>query len=196
MTTLIVTGPDNAGKTSIATNFATEYNWIYHKQSVISDPIALTQNMVRTIVRENEYNSQDAPLRIYDRCHYPDDFIYTPVVEGRGSVLALWKPVIEFCLQQLKTIFLYVYASEEVLNLRLQLNGDYYINGNHLRGILKNYQEFINEAPFPIFTIDTTAFPSWLELKGMMETLREEVTGGVKRHGDSYYCTHRLLALN
>jgi NTP pyrophosphatase (non-canonical NTP hydrolase)/GTPase SAR1 family protein len=159
---VIFIGPDGSGKTTIAKKVSeclTPEGFRYHKCNYEQDD---KPNLAQTLLA-SQTNV------IYDRFYYPDDILYSRVqwdkAHPEGPAMDwstdYWKQYTEVLstLCNLNTVFIFLVASEEVLQQRSQAWKDDYIDTNDLHKICTLYSRWRQQMtgrPLIIFDIDSS----------------------------------------
>jgi thymidylate kinase len=150
--TVIVIGPDNSGKSTLAAKLKDSVIGEHHKAIHLDDDDLTFDTVVQEIAGAREREE----IVIWDRWYYPDDMIYNPIVVGRHSKLSPHVKFVEGCLNVMNTMFLFVTADKDDLKARLRQRGDDYITEDMYEQILRNYDTFIQNTNIPYKVINTS----------------------------------------
>lgn len=155
---LLLEGPDFAGKTSIADELKE-----YHRRGILV-PDSKTVNFVKMTFCEDcrlektfDYIRQSAnyDVNVWDRCYFPSDLIYSPIVEHKQSIIATRRWRIEYEMLMAGTVIVFVTADIDTLKKRA-VRGDEYIQATQLADICSAYVEFLASTVLPWRLINTT----------------------------------------
>ena len=175
---VILIGPDKSGKSTIAQELKEAYGWnIYKGLPVPSDKLALQMKLVLHQLEENGN-------LICDRFHYPDDLMYAPIVEGHESILESKRDDIEWALNKYRTLLIYVYADENIIDRRYTSTvGDkhhYYMPIEKIPSLIKAYDAFVEVTKLPVLRVDT----SYVLKSCILDIVKQHINGfkrGVER---------------
>lgn len=124
----IFIGPDGAGKTTLAKKVAKKNNLEYYKFSnKEKDKVAKSYFMLTALGDKSV---------VFDRFYYPDEIIYNNALgkENKDN----WLEIVNL-LTEKEVTWIYVTASEQVLQERVMKRGDDYITSSDITRILKEY---------------------------------------------------------
>lgn len=173
---LILEGPDGAGKTSIVKGLKELHSW----GSLV--PQGKTVNFVKTTYKEDDKvertfklieESKQYDVNIWDRCYYPSDLIYNPIVEERPSVIEPVKAEIERELMLAGAQILLIDASTDTLHRRMSARGDEYVDPSLLGKIASEYVAFLGTTPLEWFSVNTTNMSAAKIAGGLADFIEE-----------------------
>lgn len=194
---IILTGPDHAGKTTQASIISKQMQLPTFKTSVCKSKQLFDESVQNVIKTRRELDSVDMPVMFLDRFHYPDELIYTPIVENRLSYLEpAGNLYLQRWLQEQKTIFVVLTADINVLINRHRERGDYYISEEHLAQIYEQYEKFCADCQMPVIRIDTSKDDPFDTTFKMASAIMEVMARGANDVENSYYRTHSLLRIH
>ncbi len=146
---VIVVGSDKSGKSTLVENLRARRGWpsVKFSKEDASLPIMLTA-------------IQDATLlfpTIYDRFPYPDDLVYSPVVEGKPSSLERYSWSLERLLEIKEAVIVFLHANLVVITKRYASSGgDEYLPLNLVNDVFDGYVRFLKTTSLPYIEIDTS----------------------------------------
>lgn len=194
---IILTGPDHAGKTTQTALLTARLGIPSFKTSVCPSKQAFDESINNVIKTHQELLDVNLPWMLLDRFHYPDELIYTPIVEQRMGFLGPDQNLnLQRWLQSQKTIFVVLTAPVNVLLNRHRERGDHYISEEHIVQIHTAYERFCSDAPFPTIRISTGDSSVEQTTWDITSSVLETIMRGVSFHEGSYYRTHSLLKVN
>lgn len=175
---VIIDGPDNGGKSTLAAKLRECVTGEHHKAITLQDDVLTFNTVVDYLAHIQEHQE----IVIWDRWYYPTDIIYNPVLVNRHSPLAPHVKFIEAFLNASNTLLLHVTANEEDLHARFEQRGDEFITAAMYSAILRNYGTFIKSTTLPVQTINTSHHDEFMTLelaKIYIEQFYEERTGKI-----------------
>lgn len=151
---VILIGPDKSGKSTIAQELKEEFGWTLYKGLPIPSDKLLTQ--VKDVLHQLEREGN----LICDRFHYPDDLMYSPLIEGVPSVFEEKRDDLEWALNKYRTLVIYVYADENMINRRYTSHVEdkhkYYMPIEKIPKLIEAYEEFVKVTKLPVLRVDTS----------------------------------------
>lgn len=136
---LIVVGCDGVGKTTLCKRLADEGKFEYRKASVAdgADKIDLAKT---EILRPHK-----KPV-IFDRFYFPDDLIYSRIIDLHSNDLELeqWEEIIELINEGLFTV-VYITDSYDNIKARFEARGDEYVNLEQVKKVIELYEKTIDQ---------------------------------------------------
>jgi len=179
---LLLEGPDGGGKSTIVAKLKE-----MHQQCKLVLPGAsvnfrkMTYREDSKVSRTLDYINESKlyALSVWDRCYYPSDLIYTPLVEGKDSTLLAYKAQIEFEMLLANTVVVFVTASEQALRSRLEVRGDAYVNIKLLNEINYWYVELLQGTALPWHLVNTTCISVEAAVQQVVGIIREHLMKGV-----------------
>ena len=162
----IVVGPDKAGKTSLIKDLRKYYGW----QSTKFSKDDATVERVYSALDSMSHLSKDIPY-VFDRFPYPDDFVYSKVLEHKDSILVSHRKEIERKLSHIGATLVFVFASRDTIERRYQIEGgDEYTPLAAIEPLIRGYFNFIFSTFLPVIVVDTTA----MSVEQSVEYFRKE----------------------
>lgn len=153
---VIITGPDGAGKSTIAEGLKKRLpGAVYYKGTHLPDDM-IVPTLFDVLQAAPDPAKGQKGLLICDRLHYPDDLIYSPIVKNKRSPLTASVVLFEELLKEYQTTILFITAQPAAIKLRLQSRDDDYIKLHMLNDIITAYEQFLNGTKLPHYVVDTT----------------------------------------
>lgn len=155
---ILLEGPDNGGKTTIVEELKRRHT----AGQLVPEGIKL--DFQKMTFREGDKvqridmlleRAKEFDVNIWERCYYPSDLVYNPLVEGKPSPVEEHRNLIEFKLLMANTLIVFVSAELNILEARQAARGDEYIKDNQLPAICASYMEVLRTAAVPWFILNT-----------------------------------------
>lgn len=180
---LLLEGPDNGGKSTIMEHLQKQHaeGTLVSKHTLVNFKnmtFREDDKVQRTFAYINESRMWD--LNIWDRCYYPSDLIYNPLVEKKPSLLHVRDAEIEYEMLMHNTVVLFVTANEQVLRARLEARGDEYLKDAEQNiKAAHRYVRFFQTTALPWYLIDTSRIPIQATVDQVVSIINKHLTEGV-----------------
>jgi len=148
----IVVGSDKSGKSTLVERLRIDYGWWVSKFSKDDAKILKVLRCIELI----SYLASKCSL-VLDRFPYPDDLVYSPVVEGKPSKLEPYKEYIDRALCKAGVVLVHLFANPYVISHRYAAQGgDLYLPLEKVESIVRRYREVLGNSKMPWTEIDTS----------------------------------------
>lgn len=155
---VVLIGPDKSGKSTLAQKLQDHYGWGIYKGTPIADKTEMVRRVVQVVKDHLGSNL------ICDRLQYPEDLIYSPIIEKEPSVFEPIRDKMEAALTLADTLVVLVSAEPNTLKKRYEEDGDGtkrdYICINNLEDIFYGYQAFVDETNLDLIVANTAGSTS------------------------------------
>jgi len=154
---VVFVGPDKAGKSTTINILKERFD------CPILKAVKMPENEALSTIDDFIQRSTKHSLVLWDRCNYPDDLVYSPVIEGAPSTLEKYRYDIEAKFRKLELLMVYVKAAYDCLYKRYHKDGgdDYVRKVELLKEVIDRYEEFFRQTTIPYVVVDTTYMSEW-----------------------------------